>query len=50
MGASPISFRIRDMVGVVFLHSDALVIPATIVNYEVAQLLVDPRSSINILF
>lgn len=36
--------------GVIFSHTDALVIRAIIANYEVAQVLVDSGSSINVLF
>lgn len=45
-----ISFGPKDMYGVIFSHSDALVIQATIVNYEVAQVLVDSGSSVNVLY
>lgn len=31
-------------------HDDALVVQATIANYEVAQVFVDSGSSVNILF
>lgn len=45
-----ISFRPSDLKDVTALHEYVLVIWATIVNYDVARVLVDSRSSINILF
>lgn len=43
-------FGPEDMTGVVYPHSDSLVIRATIANYDIAQVLVDSRSSVNVLF
>lgn len=45
-----ISFGLEDMTGVVYSHSDALVIWAVIANYDIAQVLVDSRRSVNVLF
>lgn len=45
-----INFIPKDLVGVSTLHADALVIRTTITNYEVARVLIDMGSSINILF
>lgn len=45
-----LSFGLEDLAGVTFPHSDALVIWVTIANYEVAQVLVDSGSSVNVLF
>lgn len=46
----PISFSLEDMIGVAFLHNNALVIRVTIANYDVAHVLVDSGSSVKILF
>lgn len=48
--APRLSFGPKDLIGVIFLHSDALVIRATIANYKVARVLVDSGSSVNVLF
>lgn len=45
-----INFRLANLEGVTTPHKDVLVIRATIVNYEVAQVFVDSESSVNILF
>lgn len=48
--APSISFGLEDLTRVALSHSDALVILATIANYKVARVLVDSRSSVNVLF
>ncbi|KAK6160583.1 hypothetical protein DH2020_003964 [Rehmannia glutinosa] len=45
-----VSFRAEDQRGVSPFHNDALVITATIANFEVARIMVDTGSSINVLF
>lgn len=45
-----ISFGPSDLEGVIAPHEDALVIRATIANYDVAWVFMDLRSSVNILF
>ncbi|XP_073033854.1 uncharacterized protein [Primulina eburnea] len=45
-----ISFGPEDLVGLTDPHNDALVIRATIANYEVARIFVDSGSSVNVLF
>ncbi|XP_073280625.1 uncharacterized protein [Primulina huaijiensis] len=45
-----ISFGPKDLRGIVAPHNDALVVPATIVNYDVARIFIDNGSSVNILF
>lgn len=47
--ASSLNFRLGELARVIFLHSDALVIRATIVNYEVVWVLVNSGSSVNVL-
>lgn len=44
-----ISFGTSDLEEVITPHKDALVIQTTIVNYDIARVLVDSGSSINIL-
>lgn len=48
--APSLNFGPEDLMGVVFLNSDALVIRVTIANYEVTRVLVDSRSLVNVLF
>ncbi|XP_073049399.1 uncharacterized protein [Primulina eburnea] len=45
-----ISFGPEDLRGVVTPHNDALVVTATIVNYDVARIFIDNGSSVNVLF
>lgn len=45
-----LGFGPTDMKGVVAPHNDALIIRATMANYEVARIFVDANSSISILF
>lgn len=45
-----ISFRPKDLEVVSIPHTNALVICATIANYDMAQVFVDTGSSIDILF
>ncbi|KAK6158972.1 hypothetical protein DH2020_006286 [Rehmannia glutinosa] len=45
-----ISFGAEDQRGVALAHNDALVITATITNFEVARVMVDTGSSVNVLF
>ncbi|XP_073064085.1 uncharacterized protein [Primulina eburnea] len=45
-----ISFEPEDLRGVVTPHSDALVVTATIANYDVARIFIDNGSSVNVLF
>ncbi|XP_075515466.1 uncharacterized protein LOC142550114 [Primulina tabacum] len=45
-----ISFGPEDLRGVVASHNDALVVTATIANYDMARILIDNGSSVNILF
>lgn len=45
-----ISFGPEDLEGVVAPHDDALVIRATIANYDVARVFIDTGSSVNVLF
>lgn len=45
-----ISFEPTDLEGVTTPHEEVLVIWATIVNYNMVQVFVDSRSSVNILF
>ncbi|KAK6151632.1 hypothetical protein DH2020_014267 [Rehmannia glutinosa] len=45
-----VSFGAEDQRGVSPLHNDALVIAATIANFEVARIMVDTGSSVNVLF
>lgn len=50
MEDSVISIGLADLEGVNSPHEDVLVIRVTIANYEVARVLVDSESSVNILF
>ncbi|XP_073035360.1 uncharacterized protein [Primulina eburnea] len=45
-----ISFGPEDLRGIVAPHNDALVVTATIANYDVAKIFVDNGSSVNVLF
>ncbi|XP_073314718.1 uncharacterized protein [Primulina huaijiensis] len=45
-----ISFGPEDLRGVVTPHNDALVVTATVANYDVARIFIDNGSSVNILF
>ncbi|XP_073313529.1 uncharacterized protein [Primulina huaijiensis] len=45
-----ISFGPKDLRGVVTPHNDALVVTATIANYDVARIFIDNGSSVNVLF
>ncbi|XP_074556286.1 uncharacterized protein LOC141812150 [Curcuma longa] len=45
-----IQFGSRDLEGVIVPHDDALVIRATIANYDVARVFVDTNSSVNVLY
>ncbi|XP_073304582.1 uncharacterized protein [Primulina huaijiensis] len=45
-----ISFGTEDLRGVVAPHNDALVVTATVANYDVARIFIDNGSSVNILF
>ncbi|XP_073314736.1 uncharacterized protein [Primulina huaijiensis] len=45
-----ISFGPEDLRGIVAPHNDALVVTATIANYDVARIFIDNGSSVNILF
>ncbi|XP_075518812.1 uncharacterized protein LOC142552836 [Primulina tabacum] len=45
-----ISFGPKDLRGVVNPHNDALVVTATITNYDVAMIFIDNGSSLNVLF
>ncbi|XP_073271555.1 uncharacterized protein [Primulina huaijiensis] len=45
-----ISFGPEDLRGVVTPHNDALVVTATVANYDVARIFIDDGSSVNILF
>ncbi|XP_073033010.1 uncharacterized protein [Primulina eburnea] len=45
-----ISFGPEDLRGVVTPHNDALLVTATIANYDVARIFIDNGSSVNILF
>ncbi|XP_073057218.1 uncharacterized protein [Primulina eburnea] len=45
-----ISFGPEDLRGVVTSHNDALVVTATIANYDVARIFIDNGSSVNVLF
>ncbi|KAK6123773.1 hypothetical protein DH2020_042483 [Rehmannia glutinosa] len=45
-----VSFRVKDQRGVSPPHNDALVITTTIANFEVARIMVDMGSSVNVLF
>ncbi|XP_073278732.1 uncharacterized protein [Primulina huaijiensis] len=45
-----ISFGPEDLRGVVAPHNDALVVTATVANYDVARIFIDNGSSVNILF
>lgn len=44
-----ITFRSKDLEGMSFPHNDALVIPTIIVDSEVKRILVDNKSTSNIL-
>ncbi|XP_073064145.1 uncharacterized protein [Primulina eburnea] len=44
------SFGSEDLRGVVTPHNDALVVTATIANYDVGRIFIDNRSSVNVLF
>lgn len=48
--APQLRFGPGDMEGILFPYNDTLVIRATITNYEGTRVLVDSRSSINVLF
>ena len=45
-----ITFTDEDVWKIQTLHDDAVVVSATIANYDVKKILVDNESSINILF
>ncbi|XP_073033890.1 uncharacterized protein [Primulina eburnea] len=45
-----ISFGPEDLRGVVTPHNDALVVMATIANYDVARIFIDNGNSVNVLF
>ncbi|XP_073061787.1 uncharacterized protein [Primulina eburnea] len=45
-----ISFGPDDLRGIVAPHNNALVVTATVANYDVARIFIDNRSSVNILF
>lgn len=45
-----IGFGPGDLEGVMTLHNGALVIRTTVANYDLARVLVDASSSVNILF
>ncbi|XP_073020958.1 uncharacterized protein [Primulina eburnea] len=45
-----VSFGPEDLRGIVAPHNDALVVTATIANYDVAKIFVDNGSSVNVLF
>ncbi|KAK6123248.1 hypothetical protein DH2020_043005 [Rehmannia glutinosa] len=45
-----ISFGVEDRRGITLAHNDPLVITATITNFEVARIMVDTSSSVNVLF
>ncbi|XP_073310935.1 uncharacterized protein [Primulina huaijiensis] len=45
-----LSFGPEDLRGVVTPHNDALVVTATIANYDVARIFIDNGSSVNVLF
>ncbi|XP_073275381.1 uncharacterized protein [Primulina huaijiensis] len=45
-----ISFGPKDLRGIVAPHNDALVVTATIANYDVVRIFIDNGSSVNILF
>ncbi|XP_075499245.1 uncharacterized protein LOC142537629 [Primulina tabacum] len=45
-----ISFRPEDLRGIVAPHNEALVVTATIANYDVAMIFIDNGSFVNILF
>ncbi|XP_073017772.1 uncharacterized protein [Primulina eburnea] len=45
-----ISFGPDDLRGIVAPHNDALVVMATVANYDVARIFIDNGSSVNILF
>ncbi|XP_074570551.1 uncharacterized protein LOC141827208 [Curcuma longa] len=45
-----IQFGPRDLEGVSLPHDDALVIRATIANYDVARIFIDTGSSVNVLY
>lgn len=46
----PISYGPGELASIIFPHSDALIIGATIANYDVVRVLVDSASSVNVLF
>ena len=48
--SSPITFINEDLTGLHLPHDDALVISVTIVNFNVQRILIDNRSSADILF
>lgn len=51
IGRGPIiSFGTKDLVGVTIPHANALVIQATIANYEVARIFMNIGSLVNIIF
>ncbi|KAI3468952.1 hypothetical protein Pfo_025615 [Paulownia fortunei] len=45
-----IQFRPHDMKGLQVLHNDALVVTTTVANFDVARIMVDTGSSIDVLF
>ncbi|XP_073302916.1 uncharacterized protein [Primulina huaijiensis] len=45
-----ISFGPEDLRGIVTPHNDALVVTATLANYDVARIFIDNGSSVNVLF
>ncbi|XP_074562323.1 uncharacterized protein LOC141818773 [Curcuma longa] len=45
-----IGFKPQDLEGIEVPHDDALVIHATVTNYDIARVFVDTGSSINIIF
>ncbi|XP_012833285.1 PREDICTED: uncharacterized protein LOC105954155 [Erythranthe guttata] len=48
--APPITFGVQDETGIQQPHNDALVITATVANYDVARILVDTGSSADIIY
>ncbi|XP_012846884.1 PREDICTED: uncharacterized protein LOC105966854 [Erythranthe guttata] len=48
--APPITFGVEDETGIQQPHNDALVITAMVANYDVARILIDTRSSVDIIY